>query len=98
MQTNCKQWKSVKIDPNQVLMVRFDAESPQESESDPESTRRSNLNPNKAKHRFRQIVDLIAKCVFALTEALLNPISIRIEHRGATNFSYMLPPPGVDWA
>ena len=98
MLTKCKKWKSVKIDPNQVLMVRFDAESPQESESDPESTRRSNLNPNKAKNRFRQIVDFSAKCVFALTEALLNPISIRIEHRGATNFSYMLTPPGVDWA
>ena len=79
-------------------MVRFDAESPQEFESDPESTRGGHLRLNKAKHHSRQIVDFSAKCVFALTEALLSPISIRIEHRGATNFSYILTPLGVDWA
>ena len=79
-------------------MVRFDAESPQESEFDPESTRGCNLKPNEPKNRFRKIVDFKTKCVFALIEALLSPISIRIEHRGATNFSYMLTPPGVDWA
>ena len=78
MLTKCEKWKSVKTDPHQDLMVQFDTESPQASESDPESTRESNLNPNKAKNRFRQIVDFSAKCVFALTEALLTPISIQI--------------------
>ena len=65
-------------------MVRFDAESPQESEFDPESTRGCNLKPNKPKNRFRKIVDFGTKCVFALIEALLSPISIRIKHRGAS--------------
>ena len=79
-------------------MVRFDAESPQEFDSEPGEARGDHLRLNKAKHHSRQIVDFSAKCVFALNEAVVARISKRIEHRGATNFSYMLTPPGVDWA
>ena len=50
---NLKKSKSPKIAPNQVLMVRFDAESPQEFESDPGEARGGHLRQNKAKVDFR---------------------------------------------
>ena len=50
---NLKKTKSPKIAPNRVLMVRFDAESPQEFESDPGEARGGHLRLNKAKFDFR---------------------------------------------
>ena len=50
---NLKKSKSPKICPNRVLMVRFDAESPQEFESDPGEARGGHLRLNNPKIRFQ---------------------------------------------
>ena len=49
----CQKIKIAKIGPNRVLMVRFDAESPQEFESDAGEARGGHLRLNKPKFHFR---------------------------------------------